>query len=86
MSCLALRWLGWAEVVVQRCPAAMVVPVWSLAEWLPLHTLVAETMMLQRCMPSEQVPAAFLQLFWTLKKEQNHFPFLLLAHLTLWLP
>ena len=25
MSCLALRWSGWAEVVVQRCPAAMVV-------------------------------------------------------------
>ena len=64
----------------------MVLPVWSLAEWEPLHTLVGETRMLQRCMPSEQDPAAFLQLFWTLKKEQNHFPFLLLAHLTLWFP
>ena len=58
----------------------MVLPVWSLAEWEPLHTLVGETMMLQRCMPSGQGPVVFLQLFWTLKKEQNHFPFLLLAH------
>ena len=50
-----------------------------------MQTLVAEAMMLHRCIPLEQEPAAFLQLFWTLKKEQNHCPFLLFAHFTLWL-
>ena len=39
-------------------------------------------MMLHLCMPLEQEPALSLQLFCTLKKEQNHSPFLLFAHLT----
>ena len=53
-------------------PALIVVPVWSLAEWLPLQTFVADIMILQRCIPPEHEPALFLQLLWTLKKEQNH--------------
>ena len=72
------------ELFVQLCPALMVVPVWSFAEWLPLQTFVAVTMRLHLCMPLEQTPVLFLHLFCTLKKEQNNWPFLLFAHLTLW--
>ena len=76
--------LGHADLSVQLCPALIVVPVWSFAEWLPLQTLVGDTMMLHLCMPLEQTPVLFLQLFCTLKKEQTNCPFLLFAHLTLW--
>ena len=55
------------RVPVFHCPAGAVFPMWSFALWVPLHTFVGLTRMLHLCAPAVQLPALFLQLFWTLK-------------------